>query len=558
MGEISRIRWQEVMRFADLLLRAADRSPDHDAVVFPDRRMSYADLQERSLAAARSLAALGIGPGRRVGVLMPNAPDFVALLFGTSLLGAVMVPVNARFAPRELGHVIVDGDLDVVVTSGAAGDAVDHVGRLHRALPGLEDLPPGARPGLQAAPMLRAVVALGEREIPGMIGGAEFAALGGGGDGAVLDLHRRTAVRQVALMMYTSGTTAMPKGCLLSHEAVVRTGIVAARTKFRLRSEDRFWDPLPMFHMSAILPIVGVFDCGAAFLSMERFEPGAALRMLEEEAATICYATFPAITQALLNHPDYEPERWRRIRVVNNVAPPDALRAMQARMPYAVQISAYGCTECGGVTAFNDLDDTPEQRATTCGTPFEGMEVSIRDLETGAVAAPDEPGEILVRGYSVFEGYHKDPERTAEVLDDEGWVHTGDVGALTAGGRVRYLGRTKDMLKVGGENVAAIEIESYLATHPAVSIAAVVGAPDPKYLEVPVAFVELRPGRDATAEELLAFCRDGLAGFKVPREIRFVSEWPMSATKIQKFRLQQWLAEAGQSTERLVETPTST
>jgi fatty-acyl-CoA synthase len=558
MDETRPARWQEVFRFADLLLRAAERAPDRDALVFPDVRLSYADLQARALAAARSLAALGIGPGRRVGVLMPNAPDFVAMLFGTSLLGAIMVPINARFAPRELGYVIVNGDLDVVVTSDTGDAGADHVRRLHMAVDGLADLAPGARPRLDAAPALRAVVALGEREIPGMIGRAEFDALGGGEDGPVLDRHARTAVRSVALMMYTSGTTAMPKGCMLSHEALVRTGVVAGRTKFRLTEDDRFWDPLPMFHMSAILPIIGVFDCRAAFLSMRHFEPAAALRMLDGEGATICYATFPAIMQALLDHPEYDAQRVRRIRVVNNVAPSDTLREMQARMPHAVQISAYGCTECGGVTAFNDLDDSPEQRATTCGTPFEGMEVSIRDLETGALAGPDEPGEILVRGYSVFEGYYKDPVRTAEALDHEGWFHTGDVGAVTADGRVRYLGRTKDMLKVGGENVAAIEIESYLGTHPAVSIAAVVGTPHPKYLEVPVAFVELRPGEEATPDELLAFCREGLARFKVPHEIHLVSEWPMSATKIQKFRLQQWLSEGGLSTGRLVENSRTT
>lgn len=547
-------RWQEVLRFADLLLRAADREPGADAVVFPDARLSYGELAEQALAAARSLAALGVGPGGRVGILMPNAPEFATLLFATSLLGAVMVPVNARFAPRELGYVITHGEVDVVITSERIVEGADHIDRLHKALPGLGDLAAGARPQLAGSPELRAVVALGAGDVPGMLSGAEFAALGeGGSDGAVLDLHARTSVRGVALMMYTSGTTAMPKGCLLSHEALVRTGVVAGRTKFRLTREDRFWDPLPMFHMSAILPLIGLFDVGAAFLSMRHFEAGAALRMLEDERATVCYSTFPAIAQALLEHPDYTPGRLARIRLTNNVAPPDTLRAMQARMPQAVQISAYGCTECSGVTAFGDIDDTAEQRATTCGTPFTGMEVRILDLETGVVAQPEAPGEILVRGYAVFEGYHKDPERTAEALDADGWFHTGDVGSVTAEGRVRYLGRTKDMLKVGGENVAALEIESYLATHADVSIAAVVGAPHPRYMEVPVAFVQLRGGREADAGELLEFCRAGLARFKVPHEIHFVTEWPMSATKIQKFRLRQWLAEAGSSTGRLVE-----
>jgi fatty-acyl-CoA synthase len=394
-------------------------------------------------------------------------------------------------------------------------------------------------------------VVLGERQAAGMMTGSEFAALGrDGGEDEVLELHRRTAIRGAALMMYTSGTTAMPKGCLLSHEALVRTSTVAGRTKFRFTAEDRFWDPLPMFHMSAILPLIGVFDGGAAFLSMMHFDPDTALRMLDDERATVSFATFPAISQALLNHPDYHANRWRRIRLVNNVAPPDTLRAMQAAMPHSIQISSYGLTECGGVVAFNDVEDTLEQRCTTSGIPFEGVEVEIRDLDTGAPVPAETRGEIVVRGYCVFDGYYKDPERTAEVLDADGWFHTGDVGALTPEGRIRYLGRTKDMLKVGGENVAAVEIESYLGTHPAVSIVAVVGVPDAKYMEVPAAFIELRPGHQATEEEIVEFCRRGLARFKVPRYVRFVEEWPMSATKIQKFRLQEQLTQENERKQR--------
>jgi fatty-acyl-CoA synthase len=272
---------------------------------------------------------------------------------------------------------------------------------------------------------------------------------------------------------------------------------------------------------------------------MTHFDADAALRLIEREHATVVYPSFPAIAQALLNHPDYHRDTFKDVRVALNVAPADTLRDMQARMPHTVMISSYGLTEAGGVVCFNDLEDTLEQRCTTGGTPFEGMEAEIRDLETGEPVEPGRRGEIVVRGYGVFEGYHKDPERTADVLDADGWLHTGDVGAMDAGGRVSYLGRTKDMLKVGGENVAAVEIESYIATHPAVSIVAVVGVPDPKYMEVAAAFIELRPGSDATEEDILEHCRRGLARFKVPRYIRFITDWPMSATKIQKFRLQE-------------------
>jgi fatty-acyl-CoA synthase len=535
-------RWQEVVRFGDLLLRAAERDPDHEAVVFPDRRVTYRELEQRAFSVARSLLALGIGPQSRVGILMPNCIEFVELLFGISLIGGVMVPINARFAPRELAYVIANGDLEVVVTSDLVVEHVDYVARLHEALPELSTLPAGIDLDLPETPALRRVVLLGDRSASGMTAGSEFAALADRAtEQEVWTHHLRTSVRTGALMMYTSGTTAMPKGCILSHEALVRTAVVAGRTKFRIRPEDRFWDPLPMFHMSAILPIIGVFDGGGTFLSMTHFDPGHALAMLDGERATISFATFPAITQALLNHPAYHPDRWRRIRIINNVAPPDTLRDMQRRMPHTVQISSYGLTECGGVVAFNDPEDTLEQRCTSSGIPFDGIEVEVRDLITREPLPPGSPGELVVRGYCVFDGYHKDPQRTAEALDDGGWFLTGDIGSLTPEGRISYLGRTKDMLKVGGENVAAIEIESYLATHPAVSIVAVVGVPDAKYMEVPAAFIELRPGQRITQEEMVEFCRQGLARFKVPRHIRFIEQWPMSATKIQKFRLQEEL-----------------
>ncbi len=538
-------RWQEVVRFADLLVHAAERDPDHEAVVFWGvGRRTYGELEERALAIARSLYAMGIRPRSRVGILMPNCLEFVELLFGISLLGAVMVPINARFAPRELGYVVENGDLEVVFTSDEIIEHVDYAARLHEALPTLGSLPPSSIVSLPEAPFLRSVVLFGDRDASGMMSAAEFWSLGGSvTDEDVLRCHRRTAIRDVALNMYTSGTTAQPKGCLLSHEALVRTALMAGRTRFQFTSEDRFWDPLPMFHMSAILPIIGLFDAGATFLSMSHFDATEGLRMIEQERATVNYATFPAITQALLNHPDYRPDSWKRVRVINNVAPPDTLREMQSRMPYTLQLSSYGLTECGGVVAFNGPEDTDEQRNTTGGLPFDGIEVAIRHPETGEELGPDTAGEILVRGYCVCEGYYKDPERTAAVLEPDGWFHTGDIGALTPEGRIRYLGRIKDMLKVGGENVAAIEIESYLGTHPAVSIVAVVGVPDPKYMEVPAAFVELRPGHRLSEHELLEYSRAGLARFKVPRHVRFVESWPMSATKIQKFRLQQELSE---------------
>jgi fatty-acyl-CoA synthase len=298
------------------------------------------------------------------------------------------------------------------------------------------------------------------------------------------------------------------------------------------------WDPLPMFHMSFVLPLLACLDAGAALLSMERFEPGLALRYLRDERASVNFAAFPTITQALLSHPDVD-ARELHFRLMNNVGPPDLLRQFHAALPFAKHITAYGLTEAGGVTAFSEPGDDAETRATTAGRPFAGIEVSVRDPVTNTALPAGTRGELCIRGYCLFEGYYKSPEKNSEAFDAEGWFHTGDLGALDAEGRIAYLGRTKDMLKVGGENVAAVEIEGFLQTHPAVLLAQIVAAPDAKYGEVAAAFVQLRPGHSASESELIDFCRGKIASFKVPRFVRFVDDWPMSATKIQKFKLRE-------------------
>jgi fatty-acyl-CoA synthase len=321
---------------------------------------------------------------------------------------------------------------------------------------------------------------------------------------------------------------------------VVRNGI-AGGERLDIRHGDRFWDPLPMFHMSSILPMTACFAVGAAFLSMTHFDAGPALEMMAGERATHAFPTFPTIVQALTNHPDFAAADLGSLRLVNSVAPPETLRELQKLWPRATLVTAYGSTETGGCTSFSRITDTLEQRTDTCGPPFPGIQLRVVDPETGAVVPTGERGEICVRGYSMFSGYYRAPEATAAKIDADGWFHTGDIGSLDAEDRVSYLGRLKDMLKVGGENVAAVEIEALLQDHPDVSIAQVVGIPDARLTEVPAAFVELRPGATATPEELLSWTTGRVANFKLPRHVRVVTEWPVAATKIQKFRLRERL-----------------
>jgi acyl-CoA synthetase (AMP-forming)/AMP-acid ligase II len=534
----------DVMTFGDLLVRAADLYPGRDAIVFPEQRHTYASLLDAAVRAGRSLLGLGVARGDHVGILMPNCMDFVEVMFGAAMVGAWVVPINARFKGRELAYVTENADLKVLVTSDIVDQFTDYVEILHECLPGLAAAPDPADLRLDVAPDLRAVVLLGDKSPEGMVDRRAWDARTEAPGATAGDVHRlrtRVALRDVAMMLYTSGTTAMPKGCPLTHEALVRTAVVAGRTRFQFTTDDVLWDPLPLFHMSSILPMIGVFDVGASYVTLTHVDPAVGLRQTKEEGCTVSFSTFPTVTQALLNHPDYRPGDFDGIRLMNNVAPPDQLRAIHAALPKTKHMSAYGCTEAGGVVAFHSPDDPDDVRATTSGRPFSGIDLQVRDPETGQPQPVGEPGQIWVRGYNMFEGYYKDPEKNAESFDADGWFNTGDIGQFDVDGRISYVGRTKDMLKVGGENVAAIEIESYLLTHPAVAVAQVVGVPDPKYDEVPAAFVELKPGQQLAEGELIDFCTGTISSFKVPRYVRVVDSWPMSATKIQKFKLRDQL-----------------
>jgi len=478
---------------------------------------------------------------------MANCPDYARISFGITMLGAVAVLINARYQGGDLRHVIVDAGLKVLVTGDQEGQPFGMTERIEAAFGDL-DRDEAATFPLASAPDLRAVVVLGTaRDAAPAYTSREafYAAAEQVTPEEVHRLRRQVAVRAVGMMMYTSGTTAKPKGCALSHEMVVRNGI-AVGERLDVRTGDKFWDPLPMFHMSSVLPLVACTHVGASFISMEHFEASAALALMGSEVVTHVYPTFPTITQALANDPSFGSVDWSRVRVVNNVAPPATLRQLQELWPHAALVTAYGSTEAGGCVSFSTPTDSLEKRTDTCGTPFPGIEVRVVDPETNQSVPTGERGELCVRGYSLFEGYHNAPDLTAEAVDTDGWFHTGDIGALDEDGRISYLGRLKDMLKVGGENVAAVEIEGVLQSHPAVNIAQVVGIPDARLVEVPAAFVELKPGAALDPDELIDFLRGEIANFKLPHHVRVVTEWPLAATKIQKFRLRESLcAELG-------------
>ncbi len=527
----------EATTLGDLLLKAADRWPENDAVVFPDSRRTYRQAVDKAYEIARALVALGVKPGQHVGILMPNCMPYVDLILGCALAGVVSVPINARFKAQEMGYVIGNADLVALFTSDLISEYADFAAVLADAFPDLAGQPDPRDLRLKDAPRLRTVVMYGGPAPRGFLSATAFESLKD--HASEEDVERRriaVALRDPCIMMYTSGTTANPKGCPITHEQLVRNGINMNREKYLMGPDDRMWDPLPLFHMSTILPMTALFDAGGTFVTSTHFEAGQALGMIERERATVLFAAFPTITAALVNHPDFASRDLGRVKRINNVAPPDLMRQFAAAFPQASQTAAYGLTEVGGVIAFGHPGDSEEHRTHACGTPFPGIEVRITDPDTGEPVPNGQRGEILIKGYAVFDGYYKDPAKTAETFRD-GWFRTGDLGAVDEAGQIFFLGRLKDMLKVGGENVAAVEIESFISNHPAVKLVQVVGVPDARLVEVPAAFIELRPGAHASAQEIIDFCKGRIASFKVPRHVRFVAEWPMSSTKIQKYRL---------------------
>ncbi len=527
----------------DLLLMAADTQPDRMAVILPDQRSSYAEIRDAAFRKALSLQALGVGPGDHVGLLLPTGMDFVETMFATALLGAVTVPVNARYMPPELAYLVENADLKVLLTTDKIAEAVNFVERLNLALPDLAQAD-ARNLELEGAPLLRNIILYGKSEAPGMLTEDQFNSLEGQGDWDRLHLSRlQIRLGSTALILYTSGTTANPKGCMISHEAIVRNSAALA-DRYELTGEDSFWSPLPMFHIAAILPLTAIFAKGGTYVTTGYFQAGEALKMMEEDQVTATYPCFWTIMSDLVDHPDFEKTDLSRVKLMNAnfaVQPPEIGEKMKKALPNAIFVGTFGMTETAGTVTTSRFDATEEQRFKRLGTPLSGIEVKAIDPETGEEAAPGEKGEAWIRGYCTFTEYYKSPEKTAEALDDEGWFHSGDLISIDPDGQLMFHGRLRDMLKVGGENVAAVEIETWLQNHDAVKLAQVVGIPHPRLIEVPAAFIELEPGKTADEEELIAFCKGQIAGFKIPRHVRFVEEWPISSTKIQKFRLQEQL-----------------
>lgn len=534
---------EPILTMGEMIRSSAAAFAPRDAIVLPDRRLTYEQLNRAARDWAKALVAMGVGPGDNVGLLLPTCADFITAFYGITMTGAVAVPVNARYQASELGFVTADADLVAIVTIGKVADGLDFTARLEAALPSLSSAQDPWALDLPEAPRLRSIICLDERCAPYLVPAS--AALAAGKVVAEEEIDARIDAvdpQDTAMILYTSGTTANPKGAMISHRAQVANSRNLG-VRYECTKDDKVWSPLPIFHIAGILPMTMILDLGGAYMTIPRFDAGVGLEMLGREGATIAYPSFVTIMQDLITHPTFKDTDLSKLRVMNSnfaVQPEWIKLAVAEAMPHTIQVGTFGLTEAAGTVSTSRLSDSYEVRTGRCGVPLDEWKVRIVDPETGLDCGPGERGEIVLGGPNILKGYYNAPEKTAQAIRD-GWFYSGDIGSIDEDGNVMFHGRTKDMLKVGGENVAAAEIEAMLQTHPAVKLAQVVGLPDDRYAEVPAAFVELAEGESATEAELIEHCRGRIASFKIPRHVRFVADWPMSTSKIQKFRLREQL-----------------
>lgn len=511
-----------VMTIPAVLEAAAATFPDRDAVVDGERRIPYRELREASRRWAKALVAAGVQPGERVAFWAPNSADWIVASFGVYAAGAVLVPLNTRYRGAEAGHILRTSAATtlVTVTDFLGSSYVDQL----RGVDGTDAV-------------ARTIVLSGDTPA-GTVAAADF--LEGGAavsDSAIDDRVAGLAADTMSDIIFTSGTTGAPKGAMLTHGASVRT-YEAWSELVDLRPGDKYLSVYPFFHTAGLKS--SVLACviqGATMYPMPVFDVPTVLRVVEQERITMLPGP-PTVFQTILNHPDlasFDLSSVRSSVTGAAVVPVEVVRQMREVLHIGTVVTGYGMTETHGTISMCRHDDAPEVIATTVGKPLPGVEVRIVDDDGHDVAAGD-PGELIVRGFNVMQGYFADPEATGAAIRD-GWLSTGDIGFVDGDGNIHITDRKKDMFIVGGFNAYPAEIEATLLGHPDIAQVAVVGVPDARMGEVGVGFVVPRAGAAPDPDAILAWAHERLAKFKL-HAVRIADELPVTPSgKVQKFVL---------------------
>ena len=519
------------LTFEQALDQAVARWPAAEALVIEGSRIDWTGLRAQAQTVARGLRALGIGHGDHVAVCTGNRIEWVAFYFGAALIGAVTVPVNTRFKTDELRYCLTQADVRLLLVADRLLK-VDFIAMLREIVSGIDHALPCAE-----LPLLRHVVVLGDEVPEGTIDWSALVA-------AARDQPLPGGLAKpddVVLIQYTSGSTSFPKGVQLSHDNMLHNADAIGQ-RIGLEPHDRYFSARPFFHVAGTtLSILTALTQGACLVSTATYDAGTSLDMIERERCTFLSGNDPMF-QMMLSHPSF-PGRKLALRGGWGSCTPQMMEQAEAKLGMKTICHAYGLSEASPNVCMSDWRDPPQKRWHSYALPLPGLSVRMVDPLTGLAVGPGATGEIQVKGWSLMKGYYGMPEQTASTFTADGWLKTGDLGTFDDEGRMHFIGRIKEVFRVGGENVAPAEVEDLLLRHPAIAQAQVVGVPDARLGEVGAAYVVLKAGEHLEPQALIEWTRARIAGFKVPRHARVVDGFEAigmtGSVKVQKNRLRE-------------------
>ncbi|GAA0485622.1 AMP-binding protein [Salinibacillus aidingensis] len=527
----------------ELLEKEAMEHPDREAVVYPESglRWSYQQLDKLSSQAAKGFMSLGIEKAENIAIWADNQPEWILSQFASGKMGAVLVTVNTNYQAAELEYLLKQSDTTTLILTESYKDS-SYIDILNEVCPELKHSEKGEL-NSSKLPNLKNIIVISEHSYDGCYTWKEIMEKGQSvTDESLLERKDSLHYDEVINMQYTSGTTGFPKGVMLSHYNIVNNGKQVAE-RMNLTGEDRLCIPVPLFHcFGCVMGTLASISQGATMVMVEHFDAEKVLRAVDQEKCTALHGV-PTMFIGELNHPSFDQYDLSHLRtgiMAGSNCPIEVMRSVMDKMGISEITIAYGQTESSPVITQSKTDDPIELRVSTVGKAQPNVEVKIVDPATNETLPPNTPGELCARGYLVMKGYYNNEEATKNTIDEDGWLHTGDIGIMDENGYVEITGRIKDIVIRGGENIYPREIEEFLYTHPDVLDVQVIGIPDEKYGEELMAWIIPKEDSSVTEEDVREFCKGKISRHKIPRYIKFTEEYPMTASgKVQKFKLRE-------------------
>ncbi|NPV62919.1 MAG: AMP-binding protein [Methanotrichaceae archaeon] len=528
----------------ELFDEIVEKYPDNDALVslHQDLRYTYRQLRQEVDRAAKGFIALGFKKGDRLAIWSTNIAEWIITQFATAKAGIILVNINPAYRTHELDYALRQSESQALLLLDRFKTS-DYVEMFYKVCPEARESRPGQIRS-EKLPFLRTAVLLRGQKPSGMYSWEQVLKMGDEVDDSILqERAEQLDFDDPINIQYTSGTTGFPKGVVLTHHNILNNGYFIGEC-MNFTEKDRLCIPVPFYHcFGMVLSNMACMTHGATMvLPAEYFDPVSTMKGVEKEGCTALHGV-PTMFVAELEHPDFHKYDFSTLRtgiMAGSPCPIEFMKKVNTLMNMREVVITYGQTEASPGITMSSTDDPLEMRVTTVGRPMPHTEMKIVDPKTGKMMPKGETGEICARGYAIMRCYYNNPHATDQVIDEQGWLHTGDLGQLDESDYCKITGRLKDMVIRGGENIYPREVEEFLYTHPAVSDVQVIGVPDPKFGEELMAWVKLKEGQSATAEEIKAFCKGKIAHFKVPRYVKFVDSFPMTVTgKIQKYKMRE-------------------